>query len=731
MRLAFVVQRYGTDVHGGSEAHCREWAERLAKRHEVHVFTTCARDYLTWADFYAPGTETINGVQVHRFAVDAPRDLASFNEFSHRVLATPHSDEQEQEWMHQQGPYSSALFEAIQSHHAQFDLFIFMTYLYATTAFGLPLVADRAVLTPTAHDELPIYLRIFQQVFKQARYLLFNTATEERFLRRLYPQLPLPGSEVAVGVDLPQLVPDEQRSEPPTLLYIGRVHTSKNCEQLYEYVVRYKQERASPLRLVFAGRADIDLPPHPDVLHLGFVSDEEKQRWLQQSTLLVQPSAVESLSMVCLEAWAACTPTLVNSQAEVLREQSVRSGGGLFYRDYDEFAVCLDVLLADHALCRRLGQQGRHFVERYYSWPTVEARLEQALAEAYQEVCGSPPPIPLADVSAPGVDSMFASTTNTSLLEQRHPDVPIDREAVVWAYHLLLDRELESEDIIHDKLRAYRTVQALRADLMTSTEFRLKNPGLAYSSTRNVVIKELDDQLRLFVDLSDQAIGLNIVHNRYERSELSFVRSVVRPGQRVLDIGANIGLFTITIAALVGKTGHVYAFEPVPSNADLLRRSIAENRFEQWVTFQQAAVGAASGTAQIVFAKETTNSGGAALWGARDHLDPGHETCTVDVVALDQYDLRHPVSLIKIDVEGAEPWVFEGAEQLLRTDRPTILSELHADQLRKVAGYTPARYLADMRKRGYQCHLLQDGQPAQRIDDMPGDDVWSVVFLPT
>jgi glycosyltransferase involved in cell wall biosynthesis len=386
MRLAFVVQRYGTDVHGGAEMECRLWAERLAKRHDVHVFTTCARDFLSWADYYTPGVEVINGVHVHRFAVDAPRDLDAFNEFSYMIFGGPHSDDQEREWMRQQGPYSTTLFAAIEEHHAQFDLFIFMTYLYATTVFGLPLVADRAVLTPTAHDEFTIYLRIFRQVFGQARYLLFNTATEERFLRRLYPDLSLPGTEIGLGVDLPPLVLNEQRSEPPTLLYVGRVHTSKNCEQLCEYVLRYKQERESPLRLVFAGRADIELLPHPDVVQLGFVSDAEKQRWLQQSTLLVQPSSVESLSIVCLEAWAASTPTLVNAQSEVLREQSVRSGGGLFYRNYDEFAACLDVLLADDALGHSLGAQGRRFVEHQYSWPVVEARLERALAEALHRV---------------------------------------------------------------------------------------------------------------------------------------------------------------------------------------------------------------------------------------------------------------------------------------------------------------------------------------------------------
>lgn len=382
MRLAFVVQRYGTDVHGGTELEYRLWAERLVKQHEVHIFTTCARDYLTWTDYYAPGVETINGVQVHRFRVDAPRDIDAFNAFSHVVFGRAHTDEQERAWMRQQGPYSSALFAAIQEQQAQFDLFIFMTYLYATTAFGLPLVAHKAVLTPTAHDEFTIYLRIFRRVFGQARYILYNTATEERFLRRLYPDLSLQGTEIGLGVDLPPVVPNTPSAEPPTLLYVGRVHTSKNCEQLYDYVLRYKGERGSPVRLVFAGRADIDLPPHPDVLHLGFVSDADKQRWLQQSTLLVQPSVVESLSIVCLEAWAAGTPTLVNAQSEVLREQSVRSGGGLFYRDYDEFAACLDVLLVDHPLGCQLGQQGRRFVKQQYSWPVVEQRLEASLQQA-------------------------------------------------------------------------------------------------------------------------------------------------------------------------------------------------------------------------------------------------------------------------------------------------------------------------------------------------------------
>jgi hypothetical protein len=68
VKLAVVVQRYGADINGGAELHARYIAERMAKQADVEVVTTCARDYVTWKNELAPGTETIHGVQVRRFA---------------------------------------------------------------------------------------------------------------------------------------------------------------------------------------------------------------------------------------------------------------------------------------------------------------------------------------------------------------------------------------------------------------------------------------------------------------------------------------------------------------------------------------------------------------------------------------------------------------------------------------------------------------------------------------
>src|SRR6186997_600883 len=135
------------------------------------------------------------------------------------------------------------------------------------------------------------------------------------------------------------------------------------------------------------------------------------------------------------------------------------------------------------------------------------------------------------------------------------------------------------------------------------------------------------------------------------------------------------------MAAMVGPTGEIHSFEPYGPNADLLERSIDENRFEDRVTFQRAAVGAASGTATLTFPAETLNSGGAYLLRAGTSPLTGNQEADVPVVALDDLNVQGRVRLIKMDVEGAEPQVIRGAARLLRDHRPVILSELHPTQL--------------------------------------------------
>src|SRR6185295_2844892 len=133
----------------------------------------------------------------------------------------------------------------------------------------------------------------------------------------------------------------------------------------------------------------------------------------------------------------------------------------------------------------------------------------------------------------------------------------LTREHVVWGYRLFLDREPETEFVIDEKVTSNRGTRQLRTNFMLSPEFGDNNPDLTLFNDRNIVIKELDGKLRLFVDTSDVVIGWGIIRGKYELDELDFVRRTVGPGQTVLDIGANIGLFTVTMASLTGPTGRV------------------------------------------------------------------------------------------------------------------------------------------------------------------------------
>jgi FkbM family methyltransferase len=309
--------------------------------------------------------------------------------------------------------------------------------------------------------------------------------------------------------------------------------------------------------------------------------------------------------------------------------------------------------------------------------------------------------------------------------------MPLSRDHVVWAYRILLDRDPENDEVVVPKMRAYGTARELRHDMVTSEEYQEKNPDFAAANERNLVIKEIADGLRLFVDLADHAIGLNIIRNRYELAELDFVRRTVKPGQHVVDCGAHVGFFSMHLASLVGPSGSVLAFEPFEANAECFAKSVVENGFEGRVTLEQAAVGVSSALADLVYAPVTLNSGGAFLHRDGTTLPGGHATRTVRTVALDDYPLKRPVSFVKIDVEGAEPLALQGAARLLRENRPVILSELHPFQLERVSGTSPAAFIRQMRDLGYRCRLLGAGIAGAEISDAPTGGVTSVVFEPS
>jgi glycosyltransferase involved in cell wall biosynthesis len=380
LRLAFVVQRYGLEIDGGAEYECRRVAEALAPHHDVEVLTTCARDYLTWKNVYAPGLQTVAGVRVRRFPVDRPRRVRSFGRYADWLYAHPHTFFDEAEWVRRQGPLALSLVDWIRDHAGDHDGFVFFTYLYLPTVLGLPLVAEKAILVPTAHDERPIYLDLFRSLFRLPRGLVFQVEEEQAFVERRFHTGQLPAVVIGGGVDpAPDGQPERFRRGAGVtgryVLYVGRIDVEKGCRDLVEAFQSWRAQRREPVTLVLMGTVAMRLPADPAIRGLGFRPEAEKWDALSGASALVMPSPHESFSFVALEAWAQSTPVLATARSAVLRGHVERSGGGLLYEgDAASFGASLDRLLADEGLGKQLGERGRAYVEARYRWPIITRR---------------------------------------------------------------------------------------------------------------------------------------------------------------------------------------------------------------------------------------------------------------------------------------------------------------------------------------------------------------------
>ena len=420
MKLAFIVQRYGAEILGGSEYHCRLVAERLSAHHDVEVLTTCAQDYVTWQNEYPEGTDRVRGVTVRRFANAHTRNIQEFNRYSDWIFNHPHTREDEIEWLRQQGPWCPALVEHLRRTHESYDVLIFFTYLYAPTVLGLQVDPARSILVPTAHDEPAIRLGIYKELFSLPAGIAYNTAVERKFLTTHFSIRAVVEETIGCGVDLPPQSshhPEERALfDPPAdgaegeeadgatharslshltlrgaafrrrhrihgqfALYGGRIDPGKGCEELIEYFGAYV-DAGGEASLALMGVKLMPLPEEPFIRFAGLLPERERLQALEAATVIIVPSPYESLSLLALEAFAVGTPVLANARSEVLVDHCLRSNAGLFYADRYEFMECLNLLMADRRLRMLMGRQGREYVRRHYRWDVVLGKYDRMVS---------------------------------------------------------------------------------------------------------------------------------------------------------------------------------------------------------------------------------------------------------------------------------------------------------------------------------------------------------------
>lgn len=397
-RVGIVVQRCHESIVGGSEALAHQYAMILRHNYDVDILTTTALDISDWANVLPEGRTQEDGINIHRFPVTIGRSpywqqlynrlAASFDPFAAgpscpegKLLQRRWPLALQEEFIKHQGPFSLPLLEYLKQNWSDYHSLIFITYLYPTTYFGLQQIPEhQALLVPTLHDELPARLPAFKYAAQRARQILWLTDAERRVGQKLWGELP--GKVVSVAVE-------STREEPPPptsryLLYCGRVDPNKGCQQLFDYFIKFKRTFPTRLRLVITGKDDMRVPGHSDIEFRGFVSHEEKASLMAGATAYVMPSPNESFSIVTLEAMAQGAPVLAHDRSGVLADHVTRSGAGLLYNDYENFASQLRALLSDPDKNREMGERGREYAATFTP-EAVRTNLIEMIESSYEK----------------------------------------------------------------------------------------------------------------------------------------------------------------------------------------------------------------------------------------------------------------------------------------------------------------------------------------------------------
>ena len=356
---------------------------------EVTFLTTCAKNHFTWANEEPAGELVHEGIRVVRFPVNADRDIEAFLRVQAPISAGETvSDADEDLWI-RNNVNSDAMMDALRK--MQFDRLVTGPYLFGLTMAAAEIAPERTLLVPCLHDEPFARVRRVAKLFRSVRGFLFNTEPERALAVRLFGEgIVSPGRPSGVcGFALPDFPSDpvagrrRAGTKSPYILYCGRREPLKGTPLLVDYWTAYR--RLNPgrdVKFVFTGSGEFERPKDfaDDIIDCGFVSEREKHDLMAGATAFCHASVNESLSIVLLESWLARRPVLVHAAGVVLREQTRRANGGLWFRDWLEFAECLDTILDNPDLAGRLAENGRAFTLREYSPDTVRARLLAALA---------------------------------------------------------------------------------------------------------------------------------------------------------------------------------------------------------------------------------------------------------------------------------------------------------------------------------------------------------------
>jgi FkbM family methyltransferase len=246
-----------------------------------------------------------------------------------------------------------------------------------------------------------------------------------------------------------------------------------------------------------------------------------------------------------------------------------------------------------------------------------------------------------------------------------------------------------------------RTLLASREFRARSLAVKLERPGPSC-----IIMTETEGGLRFFFSAQDTFVGFPVTVGVYEPDVRAALDRLLRPGMNCLDLGANFGFYSVRMGAVVRPAGgKVFSFEPDPFSFSLLLRNRAENHMEDVLTVFDVACGDEDIEVELYKHPNPANFGGAYARKPGQTAISGERIGTVSLRRVDGLippDV--PVHLIKMDVEGFEPYALRGMQRILTANRPILVCEFCPASLEFLGADVPTRFLQDLAGLGYSVY---------------------------
>ncbi|MBM0204752.1 FkbM family methyltransferase [Micromonospora sp. STR1s_5] len=247
-------------------------------------------------------------------------------------------------------------------------------------------------------------------------------------------------------------------------------------------------------------------------------------------------------------------------------------------------------------------------------------------------------------------------------------------EQIKWAYEVMVGRTPDEAEVSQSQ-REDRELADLRERLYGTLEFHKLFKTLDYHE-RWVLAPIFKGERKIWINLSDKFVSYGCLIDAYEPAETALVLSLLTEESHFLDIGANVGWFTLAASTII-KTGTIVAFEPNPKIFARLRASVEVNGLSATVKALPIAVGEGAGTLGMSTAIDSRNPGSG-------FIAPDNEQQTaVQAGTIDELIGGGQCDVVKIDVEGYELKVLRGAVQTFSRCRPHIVMEYSPEMLNR------------------------------------------------